>query len=136
MRQYIRHPSDIPIEYELGDIVAQKEEYLNDIGEGGISFRAKNNIETGSIIMIRIPIREPIFEEKGIVVWCQKNNNLYDVGVKFKDASSEFRLRMIEQVCHIEHYKSEILEKEGRKLSGKEAAVEWISKYAKDFPPR
>ena len=135
MRQYIRHPSDIPIEYELGDIVAQKEEYLNDIGEGGISFRAKKNIEAGSIIIIRIPLREPIFEEKGIVVWCQKNNNLYDVGVMFKDASSEFRLRMIEQVCHIEHYKSEILEKEGRKLSGKEAAVEWISKYAKDFPP-
>ena len=135
MRQYIRHPSDIPIEYELGDIVAQKEEYLNDIGEGGVSFRAKNNIETGSIIMIRIPLREPIFEEKGIVAWCQKNNDRYDVGVKFKETSSEFRLRMIEQVCHIEHYKSEILEKEGRKLSGKEAAVEWISKYAKDFPP-
>jgi hypothetical protein len=41
---------------------------------------------------------------------------------------------MVEQVCHIKQYSKEILEKEGRKLSDEEAAVEWIEKYAKDFP--
>ena len=134
MRQYIRHPSDIPIEYELVDLVANHKDYLNNIGNGGLSFQSRFYVESGSLINIRIPLRDPKFEEKGIVVWCRKKNSRYDVGVKFEDATSKFRLRMIEQICYIEHYKSEILEKEGRTLSGEEAAVEWIKKYAKDFP--
>ena len=134
MRQYIRHPTDITIEYDLADVVSNKQEYLNNISKGGLSFRSKANIEIGSIIMIHIPIRKPVFEEKGIVVWCYKNNEVYDVGVQFQNEISEFRIRMIEQICHIEHYKLDILEKEGRTLSGKDAAAEWIKKYAKDFP--
>ncbi len=134
MRQYIRHPTDIPIEYNIGDLVTDKKEYLNNISKGGISFRSKAYIETGAKIMIRIPFRKPIFKEEGIVVWCYKNNEQYEVGVQFKNAESEYRIRMIEQVCHIEHYKQEVLDKEGRTLSGKEAAAEWIEKYAKDFP--
>ena len=43
-------------------------------------------------------------------------------------------MRMVEQVCHIEHWKKEIREKEGRELTGEQAAMEWIKKYAKDFP--
>jgi len=134
MRQYIRHPTDIPIDYNIGDLVVDEREYLNNISHGGLSFQSKICIETGSKIMIRIPIREPLFEEEGIVVWCSERNEFYDVGIQFKNKLSEFRIRMIEQVCHIEHYKQEVLEKEGRNLSGKEAAAEWISKYAKDFP--
>ena len=45
-----------------------------------------------------------------------------------------FRARMVEQVCHIEQYKHQVLKKEGRKLSGEEAALEWIQKYAPQFP--
>jgi hypothetical protein len=41
---------------------------------------------------------------------------------------------MVEQVCHIEQYKADVLKKEGRELTGEEAAKEWILKYAKDFP--
>ena len=32
-----------------------------------------------------------------------------------------------------ENYKKEILEEEGRVLTGEQAAIEWINKYAKDF---
>ena len=67
-------------------------------------------------------------------MWINKKNELYDVGVQFKNAISEFRIRMIEQVCHIEQYKKNVFEKEGRALSGKDAAIEWIKKYARDFP--
>ena len=134
MRKYIRHPSDMPLEYELGDIVAHKKEYLNDVSQGGLSFLSSRYIEAGSIIKIQIPIREPMFQADGIVVWCREKNGSYDVGVKFKEFKSEYGLRMVEQVCHIEHYKKEVLEKEGRKMTGEQAAIEWISKYAKDFP--
>ena len=134
MRQYIRHPTGIPLEYELSDVVAHQKDYLNNISEGGLSFQSTTHIEAGAVINIRIPLRKPVFEEKGIVKWCSENEGRFDVGVQFRDMSSEFRLRMVEQICHIEHYKKEVLEKEGRKLTGEEAAVEWIRKFARDFP--
>ena len=134
MRKYIRHPADIPLEFELGDVVANRREYLKDVSEGGLSFRSAEYLEPGSTIMIRIPLRNPVFETEGVIVWCRKGTDAYDAGVNFTDSSSEYRVRMVEQVCHIAHYKAEVLEKEGRELTGEEAAVEWITKYAKDFP--
>lgn len=134
MRKYIRHPTDIPLEFELVDVVAHKKDYLKDISEGGLSFQSAVYLDPGAKIKIRIPLRDPVFEAEGVVVWCRESGDHYDAGVRFKDISSEFGIRMVEQVCHIEHYKAEVLEKEGRKLSGEDAAVEWISKFAKDFP--
>ena len=134
MRQYIRHPTDLPIEYDIEEIVAPKKQNLNDVSRGGLSFRTDIYIETGSVIKIRFPIREPVYEAEGIVVWCRKNKDHYQVGVQFSNVNAEYHIRMIEQIYYIEEYKKEILEKEGRTLSGKEAAVEWISKYAKNFP--
>jgi len=134
MRTFIRHPTDIPLEYKIEDIVAHQKEYLNDISEGGLSFRASAYIEPGSSILIHIPLREPVFETKGVVVWCKKSHNHYDAGVRFLDTASEYKTRMVEQVCHIEHYRAEILKKEGRKLTGQEAALEWIRNHAQGFP--
>ena len=134
MRQFIRHPTDMPIKYDIGDVAVNKKEYLNNISHGGLSFRSNIYIEPGSVIDIRIPIRKPVFKAKGIVVWCRKNDGYYEVGVEFEEGKTEYGVRMVEQVCYIEHYKKEIWEKEGRKLSGTEAAAEWIKKYAKDFP--
>jgi hypothetical protein len=53
--------------------------------------------------------------------------------VEFIESKDAFRIRMVEQICHIEHYKNEIREKEGRLLNGREAALEWINKYAGSF---
>lgn len=134
MRKYIRHPSDIPIVYDLGDVVADQKEYLKNISISGLCFRSRQYIEQGTTISIQIPLAQPIFSGKGVVVWCQQKSEHYEVGVQFLDEDTGFRVRMVEQVCYIEKYKREVLEKEGRRLSGEEAAVEWITKYAKDFP--
>ena len=40
---------------------------------------------------------------------------------------------MTEQICHIEHYKQEVMKREGRRLDCSQAAMEWIDKYARDF---
>ena len=134
MRKYIRHPADIPITYKLNDIVAYSREYLKNISVGGLCFRAGRYLQKGSLISIQIPLTHPIFQEQGRVSWCRPSNGHYDVGVEFLDENTQFRARMIEQVCYIEHYKREIQQTEGRRLSAEEAAIEWIQKYAKDFP--
>jgi len=79
-------------------------------------------------------VRDPAFKMKATVMWCRKTNDDYDVGVEFSDVRAKFAVRMVEQVCHIEHFKKQFLEKEGRHLSGQEACVEWIERYAKQFP--
>ncbi|MFC1608213.1 PilZ domain-containing protein [Candidatus Latescibacterota bacterium] len=134
MREYIRHPTDIPLNYRLVDVAINDREYLKDVSEGGLAFGSSVHIDPGSKIEICIPLRNPEFEEEGVVVWCRKANGHFDIGVQFENPSSKFRARMVEQVAHIEHYKNEILEKEGRKMSGEEAAQEWIKKFASEFP--
>jgi len=132
MRKYIRHPSDIPIEIEGVD--AQDIESLQDVSFGGLSFVSKNRIKPGSKISITIKFVNPSFVSLTVVKWCRKRGDHYDVGVSFCDHEDAYRARMIEQVCHIEHYKREVLIKEGRKLTGEQAALEWIQRYAAKFP--
>ncbi len=135
MRHSIRHPSDIPIEISTDELAEDQREAMNDISFGGLSFQSRDYIKAGTTIAIRIPFVEPPFETMAKVRWCRKRaGGHYDIGVAFPDREEAFRTRMVEQVCHIEHYKREVFEKEGRQLSGEEAAAEWISRYAATFP--
>jgi hypothetical protein len=134
MRNFIRHPSDIPIEIHHLAQAAPREHRLNNISIGGLSLQADQYLEKGTWIDIKIPVSRPPFETKARVVWCKKKGDQFDIGVAFDEEKEAFRARMVEQVCHIQHYKKEIAEREGRILDGREAAQEWIAKYAKDFP--
>ena len=52
----------------------------------------------------------------------------------FLDAEDAFRARMVEQLCHIEDYRRSVHRTEGRDIGIDEAAVEWIDKFAAEFP--
>ncbi|MBK1647416.1 PilZ domain-containing protein [Rhabdochromatium marinum] len=134
MRQYLRHPSDIPILYRLGDLVADRNDYLRNIGYGGLCFRSHSAVSIGTKIYIEIPIVQPEFKADGIVAWCRAQEHEYEVGVRFSGVEAEYGVRMVEQVCQIEHYSRHVRETEGRELTSEEAAVEWIDKYAAGFP--
>lgn len=134
MRRYIRHPSDIPITYNLGEKVEHTTEQLMNICEGGLCFRSRSFIAPGTAIRLKIPVRRPAFEANGIVVRCNGTEGHYDVGVAFCDVETEFGIRMVEQICHIEHYRAEVRQREGRTITGQQAATEWIEKHASNFP--
>jgi hypothetical protein len=134
MRQYLRHPSDIPIAYRVDAVASSSTHHLRNISEGGLCFNSRSDITPGSSIHVEIPIAEPVFEADGIVVWCRSSNGDFEVGVRFDGIEADYSVRMVEQVCHIEHYRRETLRSEGRVLTGEEAAVEWIEKNAAQFP--
>ncbi|AFL72853.1 PilZ domain-containing protein [Thiocystis violascens] len=134
LRQYLRHPSDVPIAYRLGEVIADHQHYLRNIGKGGLCFSSRIAIPPGAHIHIEIPIIEPVFNADGIVVWCHPSGDDFEVGVRFEGVDDEYGLRMVEQVCQIEHYRHEIFKSEGRLLNSEEAALEWIQKYAARFP--
>lgn len=160
-RQFIRHPSDIPLEYCITDAPSRcNMDVLSNISQGGLSFHSDHYIEPDQWLHIYIPIDENYFEADAQVCWCRhteapkveitneiKNameNKVdskighevegYDVGVSFSSSSEAFTARMVAQVCYIEEYKKSIRKEEGRELSSDQAAAEWIEKYADKFP--
>ncbi len=133
-RKYSRHSLDIPIEIQMDEVAASELEYLIDISAGGLCFKSKIELKKGKKIHIKIPLIKPIFEAEGEVIWSKKRNDHYDVGIRFVQNIDSFRIRMVEQVCHIQQYKDDMKAKEGRVLNGTQAALEWIRKYAARFP--
>ncbi|MDH5178342.1 MAG: PilZ domain-containing protein [Gammaproteobacteria bacterium] len=134
MRSFIRHPSDIPIEYLIEDQPMTGSEPLHDISFGGLSFQSATNLEKGTLVHIRIDTVQPAFEADGVVAWCREEKNHYMVGMEFVNKEDVFLARMVEQICHIEHYKKTVRRNEGRNLTSQEAAAEWIGKFAEIFP--
>lgn len=135
-RKFIRHPSDIPISIEHEDRgfpsgVAQR---LKDISFGGLAFESDREVTKGEFLKVSIPLVNPTFEIRARVVWCRNIDDHYDIGLEFVEPDKIYRARMVEQICHIEHYRHEALEREGRKMTGEQAALEWIEKYADEFP--
>jgi Tfp pilus assembly protein PilZ len=134
MRSFIRHSSDIPIDFQLEELVTEGSDYLKNVSHGGLAFNSKIALTPGTTVRVKIPFVKPVFQAIGKVTWCHPQQNEFEIGVQFLDEGDTFRARMVEQICHIEQYKKEVREKDGRQLTGEQAAVEWIEKYATDFP--
>jgi hypothetical protein len=144
MRRYIRHPSEIPIQYQVNESEPPIAHRMRDVSQGGLCFTADRPVARGTRIHIHIPVmQQPIqmdtaelqpFEADGVVAWCRREGPAYAVGVQFADKSTQFGVRMVEQVCHIEHYRYDVLQEQGRVLSSEEAAREWVERYAAEFP--
>lgn len=133
-REYIRHPTDVPILVRSVGNPQQMQLPLNNISQGGLAFESPIPFDIGSPIEIKIKADRRTFKAHGIVQWCTEKEDYTIVGIEFCDYESAFKVRMIEQVCHIEHYKKEVKEKEGRKLNKAHAAMEWIERHGSEFP--
>lgn len=107
---------------------------ITNVSLGGLAFLSPRPFPVLERVQICIPFLERNNTLVGNVVWCERSGDSYEIGIEFEKSRDVYRLRMIEQICHIEHYRKEILQQEGRKLSTHEAASEWIMKYASDFP--
>lgn len=133
-RRFIRHPFEIPIEVSTGRHHPTAP-HLRDVGHGGVSFHARQPAGPGQRLHIRISLLQPPFEADGKVMWCEADSaGGYEIGVSFLTPEDAYRARMIEQICHIEQYRRDVQDSEGRRLSDREAALEWIERYAHHFP--
>lgn len=140
-RQFIRHPSEIPLEYCISKVPPVCNiDVTSNVSQGGLRFHSTRYIEPNQWLHLYIPINDQFFETDAQVCWCKpteqtdEDKESYDVGVSFCNSVEAFSARMIEQVCHIEEYKKFIWQEEGRNLSDNQAATEWIQKYADRFP--
>jgi hypothetical protein len=134
MRQSIRYQVDIPIELILRNDPGGHRERVKDVSIGGLCVTMGLCPTLGSQMLVRIPYLDPPFETRVEVVWCLEKGGYFDVGLRLLNPDEAFQVRMVEQLCHIEHYRKEVLESEDRRLTSQEAAAEWISKYSSSFP--
>ena len=134
MRQFIRHPVDVPVEIGTNESGPLSSLHTHDISLGGVALLSNFAVPAGARVKIRIACVQPAFEAHARVAWCQPHEVGYELGVTFLDAEDAFLARMVEQICHIEDYRKSVRRLEARELSPEEAAHEWISKHAAQFP--
>ncbi len=134
MRRFIRHPFEIPIEIQSLGVSRQEQSRLSNISLGGLCFYSPQSLPVGDVVSVTISVTQPPFQARARVVWCDDADGVFEVGAEMLDVDEAYRARMVEQLCHIEHYKREAWMQDGRRLTSEQAAREWIAKYADDFP--
>jgi len=127
-------PLQVTLDWEEEENDESIDQTITNVGLGGLAFVSQKPFEILQRVRICIPLLQQDNYLVGNVVWCEKSGKSYEIGIEFEKTRDAFRIRMIEQICHIEHYRKEVERLEGRELSAQEAAGEWISKYAGDFP--
>ena len=134
-RRFVRHPSTIPLDCRrLGEGRCRRAR-LRDIGRGGLCFRSREAFAVGEPVRLRLAIAERAVEAEAQVAWVRRaRRGGWEIGVHFPREQDAYAVRMVEQVCHIEAYRREVLRREGRRLSSEAAAAEWIERHAADFP--
>lgn len=135
MRQFIRHPIDVPIEIRTSSRAGTVEFQTQDISLGGLAVHSDVAVEPGELIEVCISYVEPAFEAQARVAWCHpREAGGHELGLSFLDARDVYLARMVEQICYIEDYRRSVARQEGRDLSAEEAAQEWIDRHAARFP--
>ncbi len=134
MEGFIRHPKAFPMSVRrvwFERRQAQPARYDSDLG---LCIRSEKYIPTGAILEVTIPLRgeEQIF--KGKVVLVRHRGDHYEIGIWLEAKEDAHRVRMVEQICHIETYLRHKHRKEGPFVSRERIAEEWISKFAASFP--
>lgn len=133
LRRFIRHPSDIPIRFRLGQQGHTRA--ARDISQDGLCFTSDQPLQIGENILVEITSCKPGFSAEGVVRWCRREGEKYLIGVGFTDSAVRYAMRMVEQICHIEAYRRQLESKTGQKLSSEQAAMRWIAENAASFPP-
>ncbi|WP_137885553.1 PilZ domain-containing protein [Pseudomonas sp. 2FE] len=133
MRQFLRHPSDMPVELVLRKHAFLPRQRLHNISLGGVACNSSRGFRRGTAVELRIPLLGEQAHYPGVVAWCRKQADDYLVGIAFIDEDTVFRARMIEQVCQIEHYRHQREQELGEQLPLEAFAREWIAQHAAAF---
>lgn len=96
MRRFIRHPSNVPIEYELYGKLDVNRKPLKNYSEGGLCFIADEWIEPDAEIHLGFPSHVSALQAEGTVVWCKPVGGHFEVGVRFQDEGVDLKLAAIE----------------------------------------
>lgn len=133
-REYIRHPAKVPLEIVPHSPSEQLNLQLNNISLGGLSFDSPVEFHINTLVKIKISSIKPVFIVDAVVQWCHQLQDHFEMGVRFLDNEDAYKVRMVEQACHIAEYRKEVQQTTGRRMTWNKASKEWIDQYAGNFP--
>ena len=137
-RRFIRHPLCFPLTYKMIEKKASGKETKSNtvnISMGGLLFLASKPVAVDSMINIKMPFQDKIFNVKAKVIHCDKDlgTKLFSVGVSFCRLSDAFKVKLIEQLYLISEFRDLWSVHLGRDITLEEASREWIKRYSKRF---
>ncbi len=132
---YIDHPHGIPLQLKEA-LTPPPDSHATSPPTDLATIRCRwpRALIPGSQVVLSIPSLKPEFSQRVQVRWCKPSGSCYEVGLDALTPAGAFRLRMLEQLCHIHQYQTDMQRRHGRSLDTEQAAREWISLYAAEFP--
>lgn len=130
---FIEHPCDQPFSLRRIRSAGKNFKSHNFHVYGGISLITLQAYKPGTMIEIKTRIHGEAASFRGRILWIKEYKGKTSLGVVFEDTEQAYRARMIEQLCHIEHYRRKQCSA-GRRLAIHDAAQEWIERHSPSFP--
>ncbi len=131
---FIKHPDRFPLQVRRLYFWERTRIKVSETSNIGLTFSSNEYQKPGSIIEITIPMRIETHRFLGKTVMVKETNNNFEIGVWLLNPEDSQKLRIVEQICHIELYLNDKRYKEGPFLSREKLTEEWISLYASSFP--
>jgi hypothetical protein len=131
---FIQHPKRFPLKFRRLRFWQSSKLELNEDSKTGLTFSSKEYQKPGSIIEVTIPTRKEVHNFLGKVVMVKESDENYEIGIWLINVEDAPKLRIVEQICHIELYLNDKRYKEGPFLSQEKLTEEWITRFASGFP--
>ncbi len=131
---FIKHPQRFPLKFRRLRFWQRSKIEITQNSNIGLTFSSKEYQKPGSIIEVTIPTRKEIHHFIGKVVMIKESDDDYEIGLWLLNIEDGPKLRIVEQICHIELYLNDKRYKEGPFLSREKLTEEWISRFASSFP--
>jgi c-di-GMP-binding flagellar brake protein YcgR len=145
-RRFIRHPLCFPLTYKVleqgpgksaepAKASEEKRSTVINVSMGGILFASRKPVKPSSLIMLRMPFHDKVFNVRAKVVHCNKSpeSNLYNVGAAFHKLSAAYKVKLVEQLYLISEFRDLRRLQLGKEISLERASREWIKRYSARF---
>lgn len=135
IRRRVRLVTGIPVEVTLdySDNLGADDDTITNISLGGLALLAEDPVDINESLKVRCPILSNDSQLSGKVIWCEKSQHGYEIGLEFDDPAEIERMRIIDQIIDIEEFRNRVAKQEGRNLGSEQAAREWVSQYTGKF---
>ena len=134
LQGFIKHPERFPFEFRRLRFWERSKIEITQNSNIGLTFSSEEYQKPGSIIEVTIPTRKETHRFLGKVVMVKESDKSYEIGIWLLNIEDGPKLRIVEQICHIELYLNDKRYKEGPFLSREKLTEEWIGRFASSFP--
>lgn len=130
---FIHHPVDFPLSWRR---IKKSKHLAEDVRPGnlGLVFNSEKYIKPGTLLELSITLRGETQHFIGQVILVRNMEELFEIGVWFHTRDDAARVRIVEQICHIESYLKQKRHREGPFISKERVTQEWITRFASRFP--